>query len=70
MQHKVTLVFVIWIVITGMADNRLLQNNAISGSIPAELGKLDKLQALDLSNNHFNGFIPSSLGKLKNLNYL
>lgn len=50
--------------------NRLLQNNAISGPIPSDIGKLEKLQTLDLSNNQFNGSIPSSLGELENLNYL
>ena len=49
---------------------RLLQNNAISGPIPASLGKLEKLQTLDLSNNTFTGEIPDSLGDLGNLNYL
>ncbi|KAH9627208.1 hypothetical protein KSS87_020754 [Heliosperma pusillum] len=49
---------------------RLLQNNAMSGSIPTEIGKLEMLQTLDLSNNKFIGEIPSSLGGLKNLNYL
>lgn len=49
---------------------RLLQNNAISGPIPASLGKLEKLQTLDLSNNKFTGEIPDSLGDLGNLNYL
>jgi len=48
----------------------LLQNNAISGKIPAAIGNLEKLQTLDLSNNAFSGEIPSSLGGLKNLNYL
>lgn len=54
----------------GASSCRLLQNNAISGPIPAEIGKLEKLQTLDLSNNQFGGTIPSSLGDLKNLNYL
>lgn len=49
---------------------RLLQNNAISGPIPDSIGKLEKLQTLDLSNNKFDGGIPTSLGGLKNLNYL
>lgn len=50
--------------------NRLLQNNAIYGPIPSAVGKLEKLQTLDLSNNKFEGDIPSSLGDLDNLNYL
>lgn len=49
---------------------RLLQNNAISGPIPDTIGRLEKLQTLDLSNNSFTGEIPTSLGELKNLNYL
>lgn len=49
---------------------RLLQNNAISGRIPAAIGSLEKLQTLDLSNNAFSGEIPSSLGGIRNLNYL
>jgi Leucine-rich repeat (LRR) protein len=48
----------------------LLQNNAISGPIPVAIGKLEKLQTLDLSNNTFSGDMPTSLGDLKNLNYL
>lgn len=49
---------------------RLLQNNAISGSIPAAIGKLSKLQTLDLSDNKLDGEIPDSLGDLRSLNYL
>ncbi|KAG1366246.1 Protein NSP-INTERACTING KINASE 3 [Cocos nucifera] len=59
-----------WKMKGGICFHRLLQNNAISGPIPADIGKLEKLQTLDLSNNQFNGGIPSSLGDLKNLNYL
>lgn len=54
----------------GCFDLSLLQNNLISGRIPAEIGKLGKLQTLDLSNNQFSGEIPGSLGDLRNLNYL
>jgi hypothetical protein len=48
----------------------VLQNNAITGPIPETIGRLEKLQSLDLSNNSFTGEIPASLGELKNLNYL
>lgn len=53
-----------------MQSLSLLQNNNISGEIPLELGKLSKLQTLDLSNNGFSGIIPESLGHLTNLRYL
>ncbi|KAF6160450.1 hypothetical protein GIB67_019219 [Kingdonia uniflora] len=63
-----------WRMITCFPDGHvsalLLQNNAIFGPIPANMGKLQKLQILDLSNNKFSGGIPSSLGSLNNLNYL
>ncbi|KAG7033233.1 Protein NSP-INTERACTING KINASE 1, partial [Cucurbita argyrosperma subsp. argyrosperma] len=49
---------------------RLLQNNNITGPIPPELGRLSKLQTLDLSNNVFTGDIPSSLAHLRSLQYL
>ncbi|KAE8730215.1 Protein NSP-INTERACTING KINASE 3 [Hibiscus syriacus] len=54
----------------GYVSALLLQNNAISGPIPATIGKLGRLQTLDLSNNTFHGEIPTSSGDLKNLNYL
>jgi hypothetical protein len=50
--------------------DRLLQNNAISGTIPATIGRLGMLKTLDMSDNHLTGSIPSSVGDLKNLNYL
>lgn len=50
--------------------DRLLQNNAISGTIPSTIGRLGMLQTLDMSDNHLTGSIPTSLGDLKNLNYL
>jgi len=48
----------------------VLQNNNITGPIPSEIGKLSKLQTLDLSDNFFNGEIPPSLGHLRSLQYL
>ncbi|GFQ01722.1 probable LRR receptor-like serine/threonine-protein kinase at2g23950 [Phtheirospermum japonicum] len=48
----------------------LLQDNNITGAIPSELGKLPKLQAIDLSDNLLTGQIPSSLSQLKTLQYL
>lgn len=47
-----------------------MQNNQLSGFIPAEIGKLLELQTLDLSGNQFGGDIPSSLGYLTHLSYL
>jgi len=42
-----------------------LSSNALSGSIPTEIGRLlDTVENLNLSNNKLNEFIPSELGKL------
>ncbi|KAM0939637.1 putative protein kinase RLK-Pelle-LRR-II family [Dioscorea sansibarensis] len=49
---------------------RLLQNNKITGPIPAEIGKLTQLKTLQLSNNQFVGEIPKNLGLLPLLDYL
>ena len=37
--------------------------------VPAEIGKLQKLEVLDLSNNQITG-LPNELGNLKNLKTL
>ena len=38
--------------------------NKLSGDIPSEIGKLNKLQDLNLTENSFFGNIPSSLENL------
>lgn len=44
-----------------------LDRNALSGTIPTEYGKLEKLQLLDLSSCQLSGPIPSEFGRLSNL---
>ena len=41
-----------------------------AGGIPPELGKLDRLEILDLSRNSFSGVIPPELGSLERLTTL
>ncbi|KAL6538862.1 Protein NSP-INTERACTING KINASE 2 [Orobanche minor] len=59
-----------FVVTLAIPSQVLLQDNNITGEIPGELGKLPKLQALDLSDNLLTGEIPSSLSQLKTINYL
>ncbi|WVZ51076.1 hypothetical protein U9M48_002256 [Paspalum notatum var. saurae] len=47
-----------------------LSANAISGSIPKDIGNLFNLQVLDLAYNSFTGSLPSSLARLKILRNL
>ena len=47
-----------------------LQVNALTGSIPAELGRLSNLEQLSLSLNQLTGSIPAELGRLSNLEQL
>ena len=42
-------------------------SNALTGSIPSEIGLLTGLKLLDLSKNSFEGEIPSEIGLLTNL---
>ncbi|KAJ4717300.1 Leucine-rich receptor-like protein kinase family protein [Melia azedarach] len=44
-----------------------LRNNRLTGSIPAEIGRLNFLLILDLSLNKFSGEIPDQISQLKNL---
>ena len=44
-----------------------LNDNSLTGSIPAELGNLTNLAALGLSGNGLTGSIPPELGRLSNL---
>ncbi|XP_047082349.1 receptor kinase-like protein Xa21 [Lolium rigidum] len=48
----------------------LLGYNNFEGHIPASMGNISQLGALDLSSNYFSGQIPSSLGRLGMLNFL
>ena len=50
--------------------NLYLDGNALSGSIPSELGNLDSLTDLSLSDNRLRGKIPPELGGLTNLGTL
>ncbi len=47
-----------------------LQNRGLNGSIPAEIGRLSKLQHLWLYNNTLTGSLPSELGNLADLETL
>ena len=51
----------------GRVTRLLLNGNALSGEIPAELGSLSNLEVLYLSNNALSGEIPPELGSLSNL---
>lgn len=46
-----------------------LSNNALDGSLQAEVRQLQNLKILNLSNNKFTG-VPAEIGQLKNLEVL
>lgn len=48
----------------------LMGGNQITGTVPSGIGRLQKLQILDLSDNLFTGAVPSSIGKLSSLDSL
>jgi Leucine-rich repeat (LRR) protein len=52
---------------SGHITKLFLDWNQLTGSIPAELGKLSNLQELILSDNQLTGSIPAALGNLSNL---
>ena len=60
-----------WYGVTTNDDGRVttlyINDNALSGEIPAELGSLSNLTALSLRNNELSGEIPPELGSLSNL---
>jgi len=62
-----------WIGVT-VSDTHILEidlgNNALSGSIPTELGDLTILENLALGSNQLSGSIPDEIGNLTNLLYL
>ncbi|MXY21678.1 MAG: hypothetical protein F4Y49_10140 [Dehalococcoidia bacterium] len=55
---------------TGRVTELELDDNNLSGTLPAELGGLSKLTSLDLRYNSLDGQIPSELGDLSNLRAL
>ncbi|GAB4828541.1 Leucine-rich repeat protein 1 [Ancistrocladus abbreviatus] len=60
-----------WFHVTCDSDNRVtrldLGNAKLSGNLVPELGKLQRLQYLELYMNNFEGHIPEELGRLKSL---
>ena len=47
-----------------------LEDNQLSGEIPAELGSLTELEYLDLQRNQLSGEIPAELSNLSNLKHV
>ncbi|XP_058109168.1 probable LRR receptor-like serine/threonine-protein kinase At3g47570 [Magnolia sinica] len=47
-----------------------MDHNNFTGTIPVSMGRLHRLQMLDLSSNRFSGQIPTSIGNFTELNEL
>jgi len=54
----------------GRVTRLSLNANALTGTIPAEVGALEALQSLSLSTNGLTGPIPAELGNLRELEWL
>ncbi len=63
-----------WYGVTTNSDGRVtrldLEDNALDGPIPTELGDLSELKYLNFNFNDLSGSIPEALGNLRNLEYL
>ena len=51
----------------GVIESLQLGSNNLTGSIPPEIGNLDKLIYLSLSNNNLSGSLPTEIGNLTQL---
>ncbi len=56
--------------VNGRVTNLALNDNQLSGTIPAQLGNLTSLQELHLTRNQLTGTIPAELGSLTSLEIL
>ncbi|KAL6139234.1 hypothetical protein ACLB2K_064511 [Fragaria x ananassa] len=56
--------------ISNLALSLNLSNNKFEGQLPASIGKLISVQAIDLSENKFSGLIPTLIGSCISLAYL
>ena len=54
----------------GRVVSLVINQNNLSGSLPAEIGELSNLTTLDFNYNRLTGSIPPELGKLANLRVL
>ena len=60
-----------WVVLHGQQDSEgNWARHGLEGSLPAELGRLDKLKALWLYGNEISGMIPAELGSLASLEFM